>query len=137
MTPANLHHQPEPGHLHRLLDALAQLRLDPLDQASRIAVLMTERTLETLWSLIPRAEHPRQPAGEGLRRDPEVAIEGRGIGDALLLQHRDLVRGHGVEGKPAEPSRGELDCTELECATSRTVAATQGHSDLVENSTKG
>ena len=107
MAPAHLHHQPEPGHFHGFLDPLAELRVDALQEPSRVTVLMAERPVERArrsW----RAEHPREAQSEGLRHDPEVAIETRGIGDALLLQHRELVRGHGVEGEPAEPARGSF-----------------------------
>ena len=46
MMPAKLHHQPEAGHFHGLLDALAELRLDALQEPSRVAVLMAERPVE-------------------------------------------------------------------------------------------
>ena len=46
MMPAKLHHQPEAGHFHGLLDALAELRLDALEEPSRVAVLMAERPAE-------------------------------------------------------------------------------------------
>ena len=55
MVPANLHHQPEPGHFHGLLDALAELRLDALQEPSRVAVLMANAPRNALSVMAWRA----------------------------------------------------------------------------------
>src|SRR5215470_15850256 len=84
---AQIHHELQGGHLDRLLDALAELSLDALDEAAGVTVLVRERAVEgpLAHGEVPNIRRSPAPSDSGLRprsakkRDGSATLSSRSM----------------------------------------------------------